>query len=63
MAANPGLPSLRAGLAQVLCWLDRTEDATAIVADAARDGFDHVGWDYPGSRRSRCMPRPPRWRA
>ena len=47
VAGNPGLPSLRAGLAQVLCWLDRTEDATAIVTDAARDGFDHVGWDYP----------------
>ncbi len=47
VAANPTIPALRAGLAQVLCWLDRTEDATPIITDAARDGFEHVGWDTP----------------
>jgi hypothetical protein len=36
---------LRAGFAQVLCWLDRTDEAAAIIAGAAGDGFAHFGWD------------------
>ena len=44
-AANPGIPAWRAALAQALCWLGKTEQAAAIVTDAAADGFEHVRWD------------------
>src|SRR4029077_2865418 len=41
-AANPAIPAWRGALAQALCWLGRTEQAAAIVTDAAADGFEHV---------------------
>jgi tetratricopeptide (TPR) repeat protein len=41
--ANPLLPAAwKAGLAWSLCWLGRAGEATAIVAEAAADGFEHV---------------------
>ena len=45
VAANPAIPAWRAALAQALCWLGRTEQAAAIITDAAADGFEHVRWD------------------
>ena len=43
--ANPQMPAWRAGLAWLLCWLGRGEEAAAIVAEAAADRFEHVPWD------------------
>jgi tetratricopeptide (TPR) repeat protein len=40
--ANPLIPAWKAALAWTLCWLDRGDEAAAIVAEAARDRFDHV---------------------
>ncbi len=40
--ASPGIVGLRAGLAWTLCWLDRREDAAAILEQAASDRFEHV---------------------
>ena len=48
VTANPAIPAWRAALAQALCWLGRTEQAAAIVTDAAADGFEHVRWDIIG---------------
>jgi tetratricopeptide (TPR) repeat protein len=38
----PGVPSVTAGRASILCWLDRRAEATAILKQAASDRFDHV---------------------
>jgi hypothetical protein len=46
VATNPRLPAWRAALAQTLCWLDRSEEAAAIVVDVASDGFAHIPWNY-----------------
>ena len=43
--ANPLIPAWRAAVASTLCWLGRTEEAAAIVTDAARDRFEHVSWE------------------
>jgi tetratricopeptide (TPR) repeat protein len=43
--ANPLVPVWRAGLAWVLCWLGRRGEAAGIVAEAAADRFEHLGWD------------------
>jgi class 3 adenylate cyclase/tetratricopeptide (TPR) repeat protein len=43
--ANPLIAAWKASLAWTLCWLGRTEDAAAIVAEAARDRFEHVPCD------------------
>jgi class 3 adenylate cyclase len=40
--AHPGIVAWRAGLAASLCWLDRQDDAGAILEEAAGDGFEHV---------------------
>ncbi len=40
--AQPTMAAWRAALAAQLCWLDRVEDARAIIEDAARDRFEHV---------------------
>jgi hypothetical protein len=40
--AAPGIVALRAGLAWTLCWLDRREDAAAIVKQAASDRFELI---------------------
>ena len=45
VAANPGIPAWRAALAETYCWLGRTEDAAALVAEARADGFAHVPHD------------------
>jgi class 3 adenylate cyclase len=45
VAANPGVPAWRAGLAHVYCELGQAEKAATIVQDAARDQFEHVAWD------------------
>ena len=42
VGANPGIVAWRAGLAGSLCWLDRHDEASSILDDAARDGFAHV---------------------
>jgi hypothetical protein len=51
VAAYPRIPAWRAGLARAYGWLDRREEAAAIVEQAAADGFDHVPWDWirPGA--------------
>ena len=33
-------------MAWMLCWLDRAEEAAAIVAEAAADRFEHVPWNW-----------------
>ena len=43
--ANPGIPAWRAGLTQLYCWLDRSEDAAPIVEQAAADRFEHLPRD------------------
>ncbi len=43
--ANPLIPAWRAALARTLCWVGRGDEATAIVAKAAADRFEHVPWD------------------
>jgi len=45
VAAYPRIPAWRAGLASLYCWVDRLDDAAAILRDAARDRFDHIPWD------------------
>jgi class 3 adenylate cyclase len=43
--ANPLIPAFKAAVAWALCWLGRADEAAAIVAEAARDGFEHVPWE------------------
>jgi thioredoxin-like negative regulator of GroEL len=45
VAANPGLSTWRAALGSVYVWLGRTEEAAAIVEEAAKDRFEHVPQD------------------
>ncbi len=45
VAANPGISAWRSALASMYCWAGRLDDATAMVEEAARDGFAHVAWD------------------
>lgn len=45
VAAYPGVPSWRGGLADAYCRIGWFEKAAAIVQDAARDRFDHVPRD------------------
>ena len=45
VAAQPGIPAWRAGLAHVYCGLGQFDKAAAIVQDAARDRFEHISWD------------------
>jgi hypothetical protein len=40
-SAFDGVPSLRAGLATALCWLDLHDGARAILEQAASDRFEH----------------------
>jgi tetratricopeptide (TPR) repeat protein len=40
--AYPAVPAWRAALASSLCWLDRHEEARAILKQAASDRFAHV---------------------
>ena len=40
--ASPGIVALRAGLAWILCWLDRRPEAAVILKQAASDRFEHV---------------------
>jgi class 3 adenylate cyclase len=42
-SAFAGVPSFRAGLALALCWLDRHDEARAIIEQAASDRFEHIG--------------------
>ena len=48
VSAYPAIPAFRAGFAALLCWLDRRGEATAILEQAASDGFEHV---TPGSAK------------
>jgi hypothetical protein len=43
--ANPGIPAWRAALAMTYCWLGRTDDAAAVVAEARADAFAHLPSD------------------
>jgi tetratricopeptide (TPR) repeat protein len=45
VAAYPGIPAWRAGLAHVYCGLGQFDKAATIVQDAARDRFEHIPWD------------------
>ncbi len=45
--ANPVTPAWKAALAWTLCWLDRRDEATAIVAEAAAGRFEPGAWE-PG---------------
>ena len=45
VAAYPGLPAWRAGLAATYCWTGSFDQGAAIVKEAARDRFDHIPWD------------------
>ncbi len=45
-SASPDIVALRTGLAWTLCWLDRREEAAAILKEAASDRFEHI---LPGS--------------
>jgi tetratricopeptide (TPR) repeat protein len=40
--AYPGIAAWRAGLAAVLCWLDRHDEASPMLDEAAGDRFEHV---------------------
>jgi class 3 adenylate cyclase len=40
--AYPNVPGWRAALASLLCWLDRREQAAAILKRAASDRFEHI---------------------
>ena len=42
VGAYPGVPSWTAGLASVLCWLDRRAEAAAMLRQGASDRFEHV---------------------
>ena len=46
VSAYPGTPSWTAGLASVLCWLDRRGEGATMLKQAASDRFEHV---LPGS--------------
>ena len=43
--ANPGIPAWRAALASTYCWLQRMDDAAALVAAGRADAFAHVPHD------------------
>ena len=45
VAANPGITAWRAGLASSLCWVDRHEEASHILDDAASDDFTDLPSD------------------
>ncbi len=45
VAAYPGIPAWRAGLADVYCWTGSFEKGGAIVQEAASDRFEHIPWD------------------
>ncbi|HEY4426964.1 MAG TPA: AAA family ATPase [Solirubrobacteraceae bacterium] len=45
VAANPRIAAWRAALARMLCWHGRTEEAAAIVTEAARDSFEDIPLD------------------
>ena len=45
VAAYPGIPAWRAGLAATYCWTGSFDQGAAIVEEAACDRFDHVAWD------------------
>ncbi len=45
VAAYPGVLAWRAGLAGVYCWLDRFDEARALVREAATDRFRDIPWD------------------
>jgi tetratricopeptide (TPR) repeat protein len=45
VAAYPGIPAWRGGLATAYCRIGQLEKAAAIVQDAAREGFDEVPRD------------------
>jgi hypothetical protein len=45
VAAHPGIPAWRGGLAHVYCGLGQFDKAATIVQDAARDRFEHIPWD------------------
>jgi class 3 adenylate cyclase len=38
----PAIAAWRAALAEWLCWLERRDEAAALLAESARDGFQHV---------------------
>ena len=40
--AYPAIAAWRAALAEWLCWLERPEEAAALLAESASDGFEHV---------------------
>ena len=42
VSAYPAIAAWRAGLASVLCWLDRRAEAAKILEQAASDRFDHI---------------------
>ena len=53
VSAWPRIAAFRAGLASVLCWLDRRVEAAEILKQASADGF-HAGLPAPtGSLRLR----------
>ncbi len=45
VAAYPGIPAWRAGLAHVCCWTGSFDKCGAIVREAAADRFEHIPWD------------------
>ena len=45
VAAYPGIPAWRAGLAAAYCWTGSFDQGRAIVQEAASDRFDHIPWD------------------
>ncbi len=45
VSGTPEIPAGRAALAAGYCWLGRRAEATAIIDQAARDGFDELPWD------------------
>jgi class 3 adenylate cyclase/tetratricopeptide (TPR) repeat protein len=48
----PGVAAWRAGLATALCYLDRQDEARAMLTEAARDGFEHIS---PGAAKSTAL--------
>lgn len=45
VAAYPGIPAWRAGLAHVYCWTGSFDKGRALVQEAASDRFEHIPWD------------------
>ena len=45
VAAYPGIPAWRAGLAATYCRIGALDKASAIIEGAASDSFEHVPWD------------------